>query len=259
MNIRNVVFLLSFAACVSFLPEHSSAQEALTSQGVAGDIDKGNRGPELSVRTENRSGTIAILADAHVPDTSFEKYPIQFDFFINRKLFSSQYRSPTLPGAVGVDIGPDVATTPFNYTVVATVLHPNRGYTTVIEGAVFDSALATELNCTLTVETETSEEETDELTGSIYTAENVPTNQVGNNVFEIEFTAADESGENEISIDASVTINSGEESTGSITTTDAEENTTTSTGTATVDTTDGALNSLTILSDDGLQTLTCSN
>ena len=127
-----------------------------TTRGISGDEDKHSRNPTLSVSHQMVQATatepqrVKILADAFTADSSFSKYPIRFDFFVNRKLFSTQMRSVELPGSVGVDIGTDIATPPFNYSVVATVLHPNRSFTTVLNGAVELSDLARTLDCSLT-------------------------------------------------------------------------------------------------------------
>ena len=76
--------------------------ETNTVEGVSGDIDKKHRGPSLSVNAYAEGSGAKILADAYVPNTEFTSYLIRFDFYINRRLFSSQIRSKELSGAIGV-------------------------------------------------------------------------------------------------------------------------------------------------------------
>jgi hypothetical protein len=109
--------------------------ETTSAEGVAGTIDKKRRGPLVSVQQVHRPDRVTILVDATHPRDDLKPYPIQLDYYVNRHLFTSQVRSPELPGALGVDIGADVATPPFNFTVVAKVLHPNSTWTTVVQGA----------------------------------------------------------------------------------------------------------------------------
>ncbi len=81
------------------------------------------------------------MVDGKVPNEEYQKYPIQYDFFVNNRLFSSQVTSLQLPGPIGIDVGADVAPLPFNYTIKATVLHPNRSFTTMAFGAVDESMI----------------------------------------------------------------------------------------------------------------------
>lgn len=161
----------------------------ITVEGVVGDADRNRRAPILTVSTVRTDSVVKILADAYVFNTEMAKYPIQFDFFINRRLYSSQIRSVELPGPVGVEIGPEVAQVPFNYVVIAKVIHPNKTYTTALQAAVerneFEYQFA---SCTLTqidVEGEST----------ISTAQNVTATQVSANQFGIAF-APSGTGEN---------------------------------------------------------------
>jgi hypothetical protein len=132
---------------------------------------------------------------------------VRYDFYVNRKLIQTQIRSKALPGPIGIDIGPDIAQLPFNYTVVATILVPNREFKTIIEGAVFASNLSGTFECTLT--TEGSSETDDE----IYTASNVQTVQSGNQSFALAFEAADSTGARTVKFSANVTVASGADNT----------------------------------------------
>ncbi len=130
-----------------------AAPSLIQGEGTGNDIDKHHRGPVVTVSTEVLTGSVKILADTSLPNDQFRKYPVKVDFYVNRKLFSSQFRSPELDGPLGIDVGSDVAALPFNYSVVATVIHPNRQYSSVVQGAVFASTLAnTYASCTLSLD-----------------------------------------------------------------------------------------------------------
>lgn len=187
---KGFIYLSLFSAVNLFISSQASSQSAtptvtpaagavLTTEGISGDIDKKNREPVLSVRVAAGTTSAVIYADAYVINGEFTKYPIQFDFYVNRSLFASQIRSTELPGPVGVTVPYETAPLPFNYTVVAKVLHPNRTFTTVLNATVERAdptpAPATEyrMNCTLT---ESATEETEETT---YTATDVLVTESG--------------------------------------------------------------------------------
>jgi hypothetical protein len=114
----------------------------LQAEGIGGDVDRDDRGPRITYSVQVRSdGVTRILVDGKVPNEEYQKYPIQYDFFINNRLFSSQVTSVQLPGPIGVDVGPDAGPLPFNYTIRATVLHPNRSFTSMAFGAVDESMI----------------------------------------------------------------------------------------------------------------------
>lgn len=144
----------------------------LRSEGIAGDIDKHRRSPILSLSTETSQTGARILVDTSVPDPVYAKYPVRVDFFVNRKLFSSQIRSPELPGPLGIEVPTALAALPFNYSVVATLIHPNRTFTTVINGAVFANTLGKVYDCTLTLPD-------DKDSAVEYIAEEIPSSQTG--------------------------------------------------------------------------------
>jgi len=108
----------------------------LSHEGVGADVDKKRREPVLSVRVAAGPTSATIFADAYVVSDQTNYLPIQFDFFINRAFFASQIRSTELPGPVGVTVAYKDVPIPFNYSVVAKILHPNRTFTTMLNGTV---------------------------------------------------------------------------------------------------------------------------
>lgn len=113
-----------------------AAGSMISSEGVSGDIDLKRREPVLSVSVSAGLTAATIYADAYVENDGTSKYPIKFDFYINRSLFASQIRSSELPGAVGITVPYSAAPLPFNYSVLAQVITPNRIFSTVLNGAV---------------------------------------------------------------------------------------------------------------------------
>ena len=248
-------FSLSFATALFLFCSLSHIQQAnaqvLTSEGVAGDMDAKSRGPALSVSSTIGSNKVTILADAKNPSKDFDKYPIQFDFFVNRQFFSSQYRSPTLPGPVGIEVPSSFAKPPFNYVVVAKLLHPNSIYTSVIEAAVFTQTLTGALDCTLT-NTPVDGTET------IYTAQQVTASQSSNSVFTTVFDAQSENGEKSVNVSATITVGaSNADSSGSVVLVN-EDDTKTVSGDASVEKTSSEVTSFTFTSSDDSTTLSCS-
>jgi len=170
----------SFHYLIAITPAKAQTDPAplvLRAEGIAGDIDKHHRAPILSVSTETTADGARILVDTSVPDPVYAKYPVRVDFFVNRKLFSSQIRSPELPGALGVDVPSALAALPFNYSVVATLVQPNRTFTTVINGAAFANTLGKVYDCTLTLPGEVNSG--DGVSSVEYLAESIPSSQTG--------------------------------------------------------------------------------
>ncbi len=136
----------------------SSGEVTNATEGISGYQDAKGRDPVIIV-TAKRDAALkkaTLLVDAYVSNGEFTQFPIRFDFYINRKLYVSQMRSVELPGPIGIDIGEDIATIPFNYSVVATVLHPNKQFSTILHGAVEESTgsggtTTSGLDCTLMV------------------------------------------------------------------------------------------------------------
>lgn len=115
----------------------------LTTAGVANYADKKGRNPTLTVQQSHRPGVVSLLVNAAATG-DFEKFPIQVDIFVNGTLFTSQIVSPTLPIPLGVDVPEARAALPFNFTVVAKIIHPNSVYTSALEGAAFPQNFADE-------------------------------------------------------------------------------------------------------------------
>jgi hypothetical protein len=174
------------------------ASSVITSEGISGDVDKKRRGPLVSVGTQYSKGNgskgsevAKILVEAVTQNDDYKQYPIRVDFFINRNLFTSQMRSTELPGPLGVEITPDTARVPFSYSVVATLLHPNREFTTVIHGAVFATDLGSTLStCTLTVTSAQSGGTTATQKVS-YVAKDVQVAQSGNSAATVSFETSE--------------------------------------------------------------------
>jgi hypothetical protein len=246
-------------AAIFILSSTAIAQTANRGEGIAGERDKKGRTPDLGVRVIHEADHVKIVADAHIPNKDYDHLPVRYDFFVERRLFSSQIRTPQLTGAVGIDVGADVATIPFNYTVVATVLSPNgRNFTTLIDGAVFDSILTTTLDCTLVLDANNDSESTE------YVSNNVETTQLGNNTFEFSFeeeSVGDENGDKaNVAVSISVTTATNEAS-GLVTVIINENVSSTRTvsvsGTANFDT-GGEIEGVTLNSEDGTTSLSCS-
>lgn len=182
-----VVFLL----CITAVAFAQSVTQI--SPGLAGEKDARGRNPELYVTRVHNEGSISLQVDAHVPHPDYQRYPIQFNFYVNRQLFTSQIRTEELPGAIGVDIGPDIATPPFNYAVIAKVLHPHRSTHSMVVGAVYSTELSVALACTITTPSAT------------YTIADSNTAQIGNDQFNVDILAEDSNGE-EVSVVGTVSL-----------------------------------------------------
>jgi flagellin-like hook-associated protein FlgL len=230
---------------ILFLALNASAQ--LSNQGIAGYQDKYQRNPNLTVGTKVNGGSTQILADTAILDPEYAQFPVRVDFFVNRKLFSSQYRSPGLPGNLGIEVPTSVAPLPFNYAVVATLMHPNRQFTTIIEGAVFANSISGTLDCTFSTDA-TSDTPID------YSASGVSLTQAGSDSVTIKFTG--DSGDGTANLDFAVTVN-GTKATATGTSEISGTNTSYSlSGTNT--TTNGAIEALDLKSSDSKIELSCS-
>jgi hypothetical protein len=190
-SIQRILTSLLLCVCCSATVLAQSVTQV--SPGLAGEKDARGRNPELFVTRVHNDGYISLLVDAHVPHPDYQQYPIKFEYYINRKLFTSQIRSEELPGALGVDIGPDIASPPFNYAVVATLMHPHRATHSMVVGAVFSEELSVTLNCTVTSG------------GTLYTVESTNTAQSGNDQFAVNFLATSSDG-SEIRVGGTVGI-----------------------------------------------------
>ncbi len=202
-HIASIITLLLVVVCEILIA--NARAETNTVEGISGDIDKKRRGPSLSVNAFAEGSGAKILADAYVPNKEFAEYPIRFDFYINRRLFSSQIRTKELPGAVGVDVGSDIASIPFNYSVVATLLHPNRQFITTAYGVVYSSNLVGTLDCTLSVLDAAGD-------SADFSALEVKTVQSGNDTLSINFIAENSSDDTEVNVTSSLSISSDQAS-----------------------------------------------
>ncbi|MDC0357913.1 hypothetical protein OAO01_03785 [Oligoflexia bacterium] len=251
---RTITLTIIFGAvCVmAYQPQANAIDRQI---GISGIQDKKGRNPDLAVSKVMKNEVPTILVDAQIPEPGHRIYPIRFDFYINRRLFSSQIRSDELPGAVGVSIGPDIAAVPFTYAVVATLMSPNRFYTSMLTGAFFASNLLATFDCTLTLSSDDGEESTD------YVANDVATDQSGNNSFSFSFDANSISVDSTVALSASVSTSGEDKAAGTLTVTrDSDGSTTRVTdvsGTATFDDS-GNLKSLSVESDDKTTSLVCS-
>lgn len=224
---KRVIFLC--LVIVLLVWRSAFAQDYNTTEGISGTVDKKRRNPVVSVGTKFGSGSVSILADAFVPHDEYKEYPLQFDFFVNRALYASQIRSTELPGPVGVVVPNSVAPTPFNYSVVVKVLHPNRTFTTVLNGSATTATADNSLNCNVV---------TLDLEGNTvtYTASAVSAPTVTDSAYTISFTGTSSSGDAAINLQAS-TGSDG------------------STGTLTIDGEESSLEGSTVTSEDKVSSL----
>ena len=223
----------------------------INSEGVAGYVDKKHRNPSLSVGVVNHETVAQILVDAYVPDKQYEKFPIRFDFFVNRSYVTSQIRSTTLTGPIGIEVGDSMATRPFTYSVIATLLHPNRQFVTEIDGTVekFTAPTpSTTLVCTLSIEDADANTVEYKATGVAPTG--------SNGTFSVSFSGAqNDSKDLEASLSTSVTVTETAASASLKITTSDGESIVASTGTATAS--DTELTALSLTSSDEKTTLDC--
>lgn len=246
------LFWVSLAPLAGIAQTQPASQKVtLTAQGVAGDMDAENRSPIVTVSYEFAENGVKILADAFEPNEAYKQYPLRFDFYINRRLFSSQVRSPELPGAVGVDVGQDVAVPPFNYTVVVQLIHPNRSYATAIQGAVFTHQLTGRFDCTLTL---SAKEEP-----IVFVANEVQSAQRGNLAFSIAFEGERQDGGETAAVEAPVMLSGTDSKNASstvlITRADVPQSIAM---TGTVEVENETIKSFSLSSEDGETTLSCS-
>ncbi len=216
--------------------------DTLVGEGISGQTDSKHRAPLVTVGIKRNTGSVSLLVDASIADDEYTDLPIQFDFFINRDKVASQIRSKELPGPVGYVVENTKIPVPFNYAVVATLLHPNRQFVTVIQGAVYSQELAqTYADCSLTIASDEAE--------AIYTASDVEAGQASDTTVTSTFTAKNDSE----SVETSFTATKEEDGTfsGSLTyTQEKEAKTATVSGTRT-DT------KLTLSSEDDTVSLIC--
>ena len=227
MNLRNnsrllITTYILFSYVVNFFNvTNVYSQEA--AEGVGTTIDKKRRSPVIVLGTERTAGNVKILVDAYVPNSEYAEYPIKFDFLVNGESYTSQVRSKEFNRPIGIDIPSTKQAAPFNYTIIATLLHPNRQFVSMAQGAVYGKNLSGKLSCTATIldgstpvatATPTTIQDTDETegedstgstdtedettaSGKTYTLDEVSINQTGAEEIGFSFTgtADDSSGD----------------------------------------------------------------
>lgn len=267
--IATLVLLVGAMPLAANAQTGAQSDPVLTTEGISGDSDKKRRGPILSVgvhrnqvdgsATRGRTANTTLLVDAVVPNGEYAKYPIRFDFYVNRKLVSSQLRSTELPGPIGLEVTPDMGTIPFNYSVVATLLSPNREFTTILNGAVTSAApspipeTGKLSSCTLEIVPQADAELT------VYIANTVTVTSAANGSFTVSFetsTLDDGSQGSPVTANATITVTDGAAS-GTLTTSVAGNNQTVNlSGSASVE--NNELASLEVTPDVGATALSCS-
>lgn len=140
--------LLAFTLSLPILSTPSAAHAQNQSyEGIEGFVDYKHRGPVLTINAfyfgpstseaKSSGGAFSrILADSYVPNEDYAEYPIKFEFYINRQLVSTQLRSTAQPGPIALTLPAGEASPPFSYSVIATLLYPNRSFSTVINGTL---------------------------------------------------------------------------------------------------------------------------
>lgn len=247
--------LLTIGFALTLVPLFSASSQSVTNtvSGIQQFEDEKGRSPVLTVTAENLGERVQIRADVLQRHEDLKQFPIQVDFYINRRLFSQQLRAPELTGPLGVDVGPDIASLPFNYAVVAKVLTPNgRPFTSMLSGAVFSNDFTALLDCTLSLQGEGDAAE--------FVANNVGTVQTGNDSFQLTFEA--EAIQDDSVLDVSVAVTASETSASGTLTFSQQGNALTSRSeqiSGTIEQTNtGRLELLDAASSDGAIALRCS-
>lgn len=245
---RYVSFIFAVIAALLLGTNFILADQPIVGEGTEGIADLKGRNPVLSVSTDVTEGNVKILADAYTRDQQYVDYPIRFDFFINRKLHTSQIRTKSLPGPVGVDIGSDTATVPFNYSVLATIITPNRQFSSLVQGAVFEKSPAIPLDCSITIGRDDQP--------NLYVANGVETFQESIDIWNADFTATSTANNETVSVEVVIkTANLSATGTINIKQDSGSEKTDV---TGTVDYQEGSIASLNLANSDGTVALSCS-
>lgn len=226
----------------------SSALAQQFQEGISGTVDAKRRSPVVSFSTVRAPDGVKILVDAYMPNGDYEQYPIRFDLYVNRHLLVSQIRSNELPGPIGATVPPTVATPPFNFSIVATLLHPNRQFSSVAQGAIYPVDLTGTFSCKITV-ADGAETRTFETSGATATqpAPNRMTLTLAKPLF------GDADGKRSFSADLEVT---GSTIAGTIA--DAEGTSSSVSGSVSLDQTNSRVQSLEAAGTDSLPSLACT-
>lgn len=246
----------------------ATAQQA-SYEGIEGFVDKKHRNPVLTINPQYFDASTSeakaaggafgrILADAYIPASEYQEYPIRFDFFINRVLVSSQLRSLAQPGAIALTIPHSMAKPPYSYTVIATLVYPNRSFSTQMYGEITgDAATPTPApeglsSCSMTLPNS-------EGGSTSYSASSISGGTVINEETTITFTAVSTSATGVGgSVPTTLTLSiDSETAVGELTTTVNGSNTTTDvSGTVTVS--NSKVNALAVTSDSGTTKVSCN-
>lgn len=124
-------------------PTPTATPSLLRTSGISDYLDKKGRNPEITVEILYGPKGVTLRTSGNITNEDFAEFPIQFDYFVNGKFFTSQITSQELPRSTGIDVLTEVTPLPFNFSVVGKILHPNSIYTSVIHGAVFPQTLVT--------------------------------------------------------------------------------------------------------------------
>lgn len=234
-------------------------------EGVVGTIDKKRRSPVFSVEPKVSAEKVEIILNTTIPADEYEPYPVRFELFVNDKFVTSKYQPAELRGPLTFEITPELALAPFKYVITATLLHPNRQFVTVAQGAIYEQNFFTTLACTVVKTTTTAEGEEKQ---TEYSNNEVKITQPGNSKLELEFEgtytndAGDEKTEQvKASLDYTKPVSSATEaaSDGAIigTVTIGDLPATSVEGTATIDSTTKKLATISAGSPSGKVTLEC--
>ena len=131
------------------------------------------------------------------------------------------------------------------------LLHPNRTFTTVIQGAVFGTELTKNYDCTLSLLPARATDSTD------FTASNIAATQSGENTFELTFTGKDDSGEEEVRAKATINV-SGDTATATVVSIDEDDNTTQLAMSGSVEKSGNSIETFDLTTTDEAQSLNCS-
>lgn len=258
----------------STFPLIQTAHAQEIAEGVVGTIDKKRRSPVFSVEPKVSPEKVEIILNTTIPADEYEPYPVRFELFVNDKFVTSKYQPAELRGPLSFEITPELATAPFKYVISATLLHPNRQFVTVAQGAIYEQDFFTTLGCTVvkTTTTAAGEEQQTE-----YSNSEVKITQPGNSKLELEFAgsytndAGDEKTEQiKASLDYQKQASTDNRSTGATdladtagqatgTVTIGELPATSVEGTATINTTTKKLSAISVASPSGKLTLECGD
>lgn len=139
---KKLFFVVLLSSLLPYLP--ASADELrlteMLSKGLANHQDKHIRNPTLGVGLVLTSdGTVRAEIAVENQNQEFLEYPIVVEMFVDGELIGKQIKTPTFTKSLGFNLYNQRA---FNYQVTATVLHPNRSFTSMVEGTYFPQTSA---------------------------------------------------------------------------------------------------------------------